>query len=98
MQGPLARLELGHIAPPVVFGRHDGVALLVVTDWGLGSRGSIVRGFRLYEFENALPLATRTSDARKLADDRGGGGLAPGDLGDSACNCRVRVGPAAFRN
>src|ERR1700730_2229909 len=28
----------------------------------------------------------------------GGGGLAPGDLGDAACNCRVRVGPAAFRN
>jgi hypothetical protein len=51
---------------------------------------AVVRGVRLYEFENALPLATRTSDARKLADDRGGGGLAPGDLGDSACNCRVK--------
>ena len=55
------------------FGRHGGVAFLVVTDWGSGSRGPIVRGVRLYEFENALPLAPRTSDARKLADDRGGG-------------------------
>jgi hypothetical protein len=81
MQGPLACLELEHVAPPVVFWETWRSRLAGCDRLGLGSRGPIVRGVRLYEFENALPLAPRTSDARKLADDRGGGCLASGDLG-----------------